>query len=213
MPFAALLNYQPDGSVQDHVLIKERIVLGRSEECDIQVEGRLVSRLHACITRVGQGYMIEDLNSHNGTTVNSKRLTERQSLHDGDQIALGGVGRLVFSDSESTSTFVQPSAVGVWLDSERQDTWVDGHCLSPKLSPAQFKLLEALHARRDEIITRAEIIAAVWPEITDGVSEEAVDAIIKRVRARLSETPGGKQYLVTLRGRGLMLRSPDSLPE
>ncbi|MDD5368406.1 MAG: FHA domain-containing protein [Anaerolineaceae bacterium] len=211
MPTAVLLAYQSDGSVQEFPLKSERIVIGRSEECDLIVEGRLISRQHACILKTGQGYLLEDLNSHNGTTINGKRLSGKQFLHDSDVIALGGVGRLVFCDSESTSTFVQPSAVGIWLDNEAQDVWVDGQCLAPKLSPAQFKLLQTLNARPDQIISRTEIVAAIWPDISDGVSEEAVDAIIKRVRARLAEIPNGESYLVTLRGRGLVMRRPTSL--
>ena len=46
----------------------------------------------------------------------------------------------------------------------------------------------------------------------DGVSDEAIDALIKRVRARLAEAPGGQRYLTTLRGRGLMLHSPALAP-
>jgi DNA-binding response OmpR family regulator len=50
-------------------------------------------------------------------------------------------------------------------------------------------------------------VGAVWPTAADGVSDEAIDALIKRVRARLGEIPDGQRYLTTLRGRGLMLRS------
>ena len=185
----------------------EQVTLGRSNECEIVIEGKLISRRHAAITRAGQGYILTDLNSQNGTTINGTRLNAPKQLHDGDQIALGGMGKLVFSDSESTSSFLLPSVMGIWLDREKQDVWVNGQCLNPKLSPAQYKLLEVLNAKKDRICSRSEIIAQVWPDINEGISDEAVDALIKRVRARLGELQNGNQYLVTFRSRGLMLKS------
>ena len=209
---AALLIQQPDGSIQEMPLQAEHMVLGRAPECDIVVEGRLISRQHATISRLGTLYTLEDLGSHNGTSVNSRRITEPWTLRDGDQIELGGVGRLTFVDGDATSTRPQAPAVGVWLDRAAQDVWVDGQRLSPQLSPAQFNLLAALATRIDQVCSRAEIVAAIWPDVTDGVSDEAIDALIKRVRARLGEVPGGQRYLATLRSRGLMLHSPATAP-
>lgn len=205
---AALLIQQPGGALQEVPLRAERLILGRAPECDVVIEGRLISRRHAAISRVGQGYVLEDLGSHNGTSVNGRRIAEPWKLHDGDQIELGGVGRLTFVDSDATSTRPRAPALGIWLDPAAQDVWVDGRRLSPQLSPAQFKLLELLVARIDQLCSRAEIVAAVWPAAADGVSDEAIDALIKRVRARLAEAPRGQRYLTTLRGRGLILHSP-----
>jgi DNA-binding response OmpR family regulator len=209
---AALLIQQPDGSVQELTLQTDRVILGRAIECDVVVEGRLVSRQHAAISRSGTVYTLEDLGSHNGTSVNGQRLGGPWVLRDGDRIELGGVGRLTFVDGDATSTRPQAPAAGVWLDLAAQDVWVDGQRLSPPLSPAQFNLLQALRERIDQVCSRAEIVAAIWPDAADGVSDEAIDALIKRVRARLAEARGGQRYLTTLRGRGLMLHSPATAP-
>jgi DNA-binding response OmpR family regulator len=209
---AALLIQQPGGALQEVPLRAERLILGRAPECDIVIEGRLISRRHAAISRLGQGYLLEDLGSHNGTSVNGRRIAEPWKLHDGDQIELGGVGRLTFVDSDATSTRPRAPALGIWLDHAAQDVWVDGQRLSPQLSPAQFKLLQLLVERLDQLCSRAEIVAAVWPAAADGVSDEAIDALIKRVRARLGEAPAGQRYLTTLRGRGLILHSPAQAP-
>lgn len=203
---AALLIQQPDGSLREVPLVAERTVLGRAPECDVVVEGRLISRQHACIQHSGGAYVLEDLGSHNGTTLNGQALARPQALHDGNRIELGGVGRLVFVDSDATSTRPMPPAADIALDLVAQDVWVDGQRLAPPLSPAQFSLLQLLLARANQICTRDDIVAAVWPEAHGGVSDEAIDALIKRLRARLGEVPNGQRYLVTLRGRGLMLR-------
>ncbi|MDZ4719716.1 MAG: FHA domain-containing protein [Roseiflexaceae bacterium] len=207
MTSAVLLIQQPNGTIQEVALQRERIILGRASDCDIVIEGRLISRQHAAITQSGQNYMLEDLNSHNGTSVNGLRISTPWMLHDGDQIELGGIGQMTFVDNDATSTRVRAPAVGIWLDLAAQDVWVDGMRLNPPLSPAQYHLLQFLVNRIDQICTRNEIVAVIWPDAADGISDEAVDALIKRVRARLSEVPDGQRYLITLRGRGLMLHS------
>ena len=47
---AALLIQQADGSTSEVTLRTEQVVLGRAPECDIVLEGRLISRQHATIT-------------------------------------------------------------------------------------------------------------------------------------------------------------------
>jgi DNA-binding response OmpR family regulator len=204
---AALLIQQPDGSTQEVALEAVSIILGRAKDCDIVVAGQLISRRHACIRRAEHCYTLEDLGSHNGTTINGQRLNGTRTLHDGDCIELGGMRRLFFVDGDATSTRPQPPSTGLWLDEATQDVWVDGQCLHPQLSTAQFCLLKLLVARAGCICTRAEIVTAVWPGATDGVSEDAVDGLVKRVRARLSEVSHGDHYLQNVRGRGLILRS------
>lgn len=207
---AALLIQQADGSLQEVLLDGERLILGRADECDIILPGRLISRQHASVCRVNQGYLIEDLGSHNGTTLNGQRLVDARMLHDGDCIELGGMCRLFFIDGDATSTRPQPPSAGIWLDEDAQDVWVDGQRISPQLSPAQFNLLRLLVANTDRVCSRAEIVATIWPDTADGVSEDAVDGLIKRLRARLNEAPDGQRYLKNVRGRGLVLRQIDS---
>ena len=206
MPTASLIILEPDGSSREVPLLADRIVLGRDPSCDVVVVGRLISRQHASVARAGQVYTIEDLQSHNGTTLNGQPLDAPRALRDGDRIELGGVGKLTFVDNDATRTRPMPLASGVWLDQASQDVWVDGQCLAPRLSPAQFALLELLAAHTGRICSRQQIVEAIWPDAAAGVSDEAIDALIKRVRARLAEVPGGERYLATLRGRGVMLR-------
>jgi two-component system cell cycle response regulator len=66
------------------------LTIGRSGQCDIQIEDDNVSRKHAEIDiRDGQVWL-KDLKSTNGSFVNSKRVTEIP-LHDGDLVLIGGV--------------------------------------------------------------------------------------------------------------------------
>jgi hypothetical protein len=67
---------------------KRRVVLGRSRECDIQVEDPNVSRRHAELRQEGAAYWIVDLDSTNGIEVNGRRV-KRAKLDTGDTFTVG----------------------------------------------------------------------------------------------------------------------------
>jgi hypothetical protein len=67
---------------------KRRVVLGRSRECDIQVEDANVSRRHAELRQEGSAYWIVDLDSTNGIEVNGRRV-QRAKLESGDTFTVG----------------------------------------------------------------------------------------------------------------------------
>jgi pSer/pThr/pTyr-binding forkhead associated (FHA) protein len=78
-----------------HPVDKRRVVLGRSRECDIQVNDPNVSRRHAEIRQEGATYWLVDLDSTNGVEVGGKRV-KRLKLEDGTRFTIGST-ELVFS--------------------------------------------------------------------------------------------------------------------
>jgi len=69
--------------------------IGRSEDNDICLQSRGLSRQHAVITATANGFLLRDLSSQNGTAVNGASVAEH-ALADGDLITLGDA-RLRFS--------------------------------------------------------------------------------------------------------------------
>lgn len=78
----------------DVVLQGDELVIGRLEECDICLSDAVASRRHAALIKVEDGWVLQDLESTNGTLLNGQPV-EREVLHDGDVIEIG-VTRLVF---------------------------------------------------------------------------------------------------------------------
>jgi hypothetical protein len=69
--------------------IENRVtVIGRSSECEISLSDSNVSRRHAEVRRIGDGYSLVDLGSTNGTEVNGQRIQET-ALMSGDVIGVG----------------------------------------------------------------------------------------------------------------------------
>ena len=78
-------------------LAKRRIMIGRRHDCDIRINSRSASRHHAQIFTVLDQDFVLDLDSKNGTFVNSRRI-KKHTLEDGDVISIGGFD-LAFSRS------------------------------------------------------------------------------------------------------------------
>ncbi len=87
-------------------LDKPEMVIGRDLGVDIVITDVEVSRKHAHMVAQQGGYLIEDLGSTNGTTVNGLRLMSPYLLHPGELIALGEHVTLVYDavqvDAEAT---------------------------------------------------------------------------------------------------------------
>ena len=81
----------------------------------------------------------------------------------------------------------------------------------PALSSAQFRLLVALYEQTGKVVPREELVTKIWQEEeASGVSEQALDALIRRLRDRLAELDDTHQYIVTVRGHGTRLDNPSS---
>jgi hypothetical protein len=64
------------------------LVIGRSKDCDVPLADGNVSRRHAEIGRSADGFVLRDLDSTNGTTVNGRRV-KSAPVGEGDEITLG----------------------------------------------------------------------------------------------------------------------------
>ena len=155
---------------------------------------------------------LEDLGSKNGTYVNGCPLEGPYLLQDGDEIQIALCVKLAFIGAEATAPlfFEEGERGGLRLDKEGRRVWVKGQELDPPLSPAQYRLLELLYERAGRVCSRDEIVQAVWPEAVEGaVSDQAIDALVRRLRERIAEVDPRHQYIVTVRGHGFRL---DNLP-
>jgi predicted component of type VI protein secretion system len=188
------------------LLLQEPMVMGRHPACEIHLPDRQVSREHARIFHTRDGFFIEDLGSKNGTYVNGDPVHAPTRLMDGDTVQVGLAYRLAFIGAEGTIplTSAPHEEPVLRLDAERKQVWVNGKALEPELSPSQFDLLQLLADAQGGIVDRDQIATTVWGSM-DGVTEQAIDALVRRLRRRLAEVDPSKEYIVTVRGYGFRL--------
>lgn len=194
---------------------QESYVIGRGGECDLVLPERQVSREHIRIYRENDRYYLQDLDSKNGTWINETQLQNATvQLRDSDEISIAMAVRLIFVGSESTVPLVLDQLQGqrgrLKLDRDSRRVFIEGHEIDPPLSLPQYRLLELLYDAGGAVCTRDEVVQAVWPDaIGEGVSEQAIDALVRRLRDRVSEIDQEYQYVVTVRGHGFRLDNPE----
>ena len=196
-------------------VINEAIMIGRDAGCELVILDRQVSHYHARLMPSKNGVILEDLGSKNGTFRNGVRLSESVVLQDGDLIQVALVQHFIFLISDATIPLDPGIVVGeeliyrLHLDSRSRRVWVKRKELLPPLSVQQFSLLQVLYEKQDQVITREELVDAIWgSEEAEGVSEQAIDALVRRLRDRLGAIDPEFSYIITIRGHGLRLENP-----
>ena len=197
--------------------IEDTLLIGRDASCDIIVltPDKQVSRQHARIENTGNGVTVQDLGSKNGTHLNSQRVTDAVKLEDGDTIQIALAQQFVFLSSDATLPLDTEGLEVMYedekmlkIDKRARRVFVGNTELNPPLSVAQFTMLELLSEADGDVVTRHELIAAVWgEEHAYDVSNQALDALVRRLRDRLAEVDE-HSFIVTVRGHGLRLNNP-----
>ncbi|GIV84335.1 MAG: transcriptional regulator [Candidatus Roseilinea sp.] len=194
------------------LIASDVLIIGREVGVvDLMLPERQVSRRHAKIERTPQGFVLTDLNSKNGTFLNGKEVKEPKLLQDGDEIQIALCVKIIFVGSDATaplnahsmSRAMQPAGRGIHIDKESHRVFVAEQELEPPLSLQQYRLLELLMDANGGLVSRQDIAERVWEsDSVCGVSEQAIDALVRRLRARIAEYDPDHEYIVTVRGHG-----------
>jgi len=135
-----LLAEGPNGRVHEHVMLRLTVV-GRDPVCDVCLEGRKISRRHLTLDWNERGELVlRDLDSHNGTHVAGKRISELV-LQGSESIQAGEWKIRLLPDRRKTLPV--PEDLPVITD----DFGADDHTLD-LTDPSHAKLNEAVTAMR-----------------------------------------------------------------
>jgi hypothetical protein len=198
-------------------MVRDSLVVGRDVGCEIMIPSRQVSRNHARLVDTEGGTSIEDLGSKNGTHLNGDTLSEIAILKDGDVIQIAFAQQFIFLSSDATMPLemgemeaMAPIPEGLLrLEKSSRKVWIGEQELLPPLSASQFQLLEILYDNQERVISRKDIIAEIWgADNAVDVSEQALDALVRRLRDRLAAVEPSHPFIVTIRGHGLRLDNP-----
>jgi len=192
------------------------VIVGREPGCDIFIPSRQVSRHHARFVVDADGVTLEDLGSKNGTHRNGREIDGPARLQDGDIISIALAQQFVFVSSDATmpleplSEEHQPLPGMLRLEARSRRVWIGKQEILPPLSLSQYSLLELLYRNQGRVVDRKELVETVWGEDESiGVSEQALDALVRRLRDRIAAIDPTHAYIITIRGHGLRLDNPD----
>lgn len=190
-------------------LSKPTMIVGRENDSDIQIDDRQVSRRHAEIIQTDEGYMLRDLGSKNGTYLNGETISrEPRLIRNGDEVGIALCAKLTFIADDATAPIIRSfrRRPAIRVDQEAKRVWVMDEEINPPLSVAQYNMLELLYENSGKVISRDQIVETVWSaEESEGVSEQAIDALARRLRERIAEVDPDHKYVETVRGHGFRL--------
>lgn len=100
--------------------------------------------------------------------------------------------------------FPKPEAERIVFSPETNEIKQGEESLTEKISPSEFKLLRFLIQNKERICEKEEIIKAVWSDAKtyEGVTDQALDQIIYRLRKKVEEDPNSPTHIITVKGRG-----------
>jgi hypothetical protein len=192
--------------------VSNTLTIGRDESCEVVVPDRQVSRQHARLSLRENAVFLEDLKSKNGTYLNGQLLAAPTQLRESDEIRVAFAQTFLFLSSDATLPLSELpdeylKLFTLKVDADARRVWVRGTEISPALSSQQFSLLNALFIKNGEVVSREELIQAVWGDETPWVTEQAFDALVRRLRERINQIDPDYDYVVTVRGHGLRLEN------
>jgi phosphoserine phosphatase RsbU/P len=100
-----------------HPLIHPVTRIGRHPDCEIQIDISAASRFHAHVLKEGNGYLIEDQESRNGTFVNGKKTEGRVALNDNDRVKICDLLFVYRADKPSEEDHDGSQVLSTWQTS------------------------------------------------------------------------------------------------
>jgi hypothetical protein len=181
-----LIVQTPGGQAHDFPLAQGSVAVGRSPECDVILDSRYVSRLHATILLDQDGLRVIDAGSTNGVLVNGSRIDGERALSEGDRIQIADVILEVAGPAagETTITPLLPHQGDRFrCDSATWEVWLDGAKVDVKLSVQEFALLRALADEPGRVRTHKELGDTIWG--ADKYDGNMIHQLAYRLREKL----------------------------
>jgi diguanylate cyclase (GGDEF)-like protein len=175
------------------------IVIGRDPGCEFPIDDDKASRRHARIDRIAGLVAVTDLKSTNGTWVNDARVTDTQSINDGDLVKIGSTVLKFLASGSLEAAYHQQIYDLVTLDP-----------LTGAHNKRHFHdVLERALSRADAELSLIVFDIDHFKRINDTRGHPAGDAVLQRlgqtVRALVPQggmfaRVGGEEFAVMLNG-------------
>jgi DNA-binding winged helix-turn-helix (wHTH) protein len=192
-------------------VLNKTLTIGRELTCEVVIPDRQVSRFHARLTPTGEGIVLEDLDSKNGVHRNGIPVVGQVTLVDGDMVQIALAQQFLYLTSDATVPLAdfETAAGRLRLDQRSRRVWVENQLIDPPLSALQFHVLRVLFEHAGQVVDRHQLVSEAWgDEQAIGVSDQALDALLRRLRDRIAEIDPEHIYIHTLRGHGIRLENP-----
>lgn len=185
-------------------LEKNPILIGRDTKCDIKIMEEGISRQHAKIEKHKDVYIISDLGSTNGTSVNGEQVPQT-TIQEGDKIRLGDV-LLRFSFQDSIDVFHQENMREMAMRDPLTKVFNRRYFMDQMYKEINYTV------RARQTLSCIMIDVDFFKRINDGYGHQAGDVVLQTIAQRISKELrvydslaryGGEEFAIMLRGTPL----------
>lgn len=170
-------------------LVGDRVLVGRGADADIQLDSKMISRRHCALSRIGDGWQVEDLESANATFVNGKVLGRgKVRLAPGDTIQLNGSTKFVFHKKELIGSKLDPEDTLTPNDSDKLSRWIRSIDTSLQVLEESQKYTtryaESLGRELDEILEQVRRCQEQTLENAKAIAQNSTcdSAVVQRIQ-------------------------------
>ena len=113
-------------------------------------------------------------------------------------------GKISISLLEKFISILPKKTLLIVFDPDKNEIRRGEEDFTERLSPSEFRLLRFLISNQDRVCSKEEIIGSVWKDTQtqQGVTDQALDQIIYRLRKKIEPNPEGPVHILTVKGRG-----------
>ena len=133
-------------------------------------------------------------------------LLKSKELHELEEVLRLTLGRRKPAPAAEPAAAAAPGA-GLSYDADEVTVYRDGVRLNVELTPNEASLMRCLWEHRNRLTTRDDIAASVYSDAQnrEGVSNEAMDRLVGRLRQKIEPDIKAPRYIQTVRGHGYRL--------
>lgn len=180
---------------------EKAVIVGRSQEADLHIPHKSVSRQHCHIWRDGDDYRIRDLKATNLTRVNGERIDETV-LVDGDHIILG----------ESILKFISHSSVEAHYHEEiyqlaTQDPLTDLHNRRHFIDMVDKEIARAMRHQRE--LTMCIIDVDLFKPINDRYGHISGDNVLRQIAGIVRQHVRSDDFAARIGGEEFAVLLPE----
>lgn len=173
----SLVMFKADGTRRDFPVAKPRVVIGRTNTCDLRIPVSSVSRQHCEVVVDGDTIRVKDLGSSNGTYHNSVRI-QQATVHAGDEVVVGPVVFTVVvdgqpSDIKPTRSLVDQASADSGTPSPTLQSHVAGESSAPLALDASDEMPAFVEAENHSPTVDLDDPIAALEALAQSESEES----------------------------------------
>jgi two-component system, cell cycle response regulator len=185
-----------------YALSKGKLLIGRGDDVDLQINDENVSRHHAKVIRLANDvYIIKDLGSKNGTFVNQVPV-ETHPLSEGDQVQIGDVS-LKFAVEDAIEANLRKRL----FDAAMKDPLTNAY--NRRAFDEQLVRALAFARRHEQPVSIVLMDVDYFKKVNDGHGHPAGDAVLQQLASIVARTlrtedffarTGGEEFAVVCTG-------------